>query len=88
MGYDLPVARVDIPTTPRDQELVWRSIRDGLSRYAQPGATVGIVCFTADRSTAELVGHEFADRLHTIGIDTRARLWPTRPDGQTSTAAT
>lgn len=75
MGSELPVARVDIPTTPRDQELVWRSIRDGLSRYAEPGAAVGIVCFTAERSTADLMGHEFADRLDTIGISTRVSLW-------------
>ena len=32
MGSDLPVARVDIPTTARDQDLVWRSIRDGLTQ--------------------------------------------------------
>ena len=75
MGSDLPVARVDIPTTPRDQEQVWQSLRDGLSRYAQPGAAIGIVCFTAERATAELMGHEFADRLDTIGIDTRVSLW-------------
>ena len=75
MRSDLPVARVDMPTTPRDQELVWRSIRDGLTRYAQPGAAVGIVCFTADRQQADLVGREFAERLDTIGIDTHLLLW-------------
>lgn len=75
MRSDLPVARVDIPTTPREQEQVWRSIRDGLTRYAQPGAAVGIVCFTADRQQADLVGREFAERLDTIGIDTRLLLW-------------
>jgi hypothetical protein len=75
MRPDLPVARVDIPTTPRDQELVWRSIRDGLTRYAQPGAAVGIVCFTADRQQAKLVGREFAERLDTIDIDTHLLLW-------------
>lgn len=72
---DLPVARVDIPTTPRDQALVWRSIREGLTRYAQPGAAVGIICFTADRHQADLIGREFADRLHTIGIDTHVLVW-------------
>lgn len=75
MRSDLPVARVDIPTTPREKELVWRSIRDGLTRYAWPGAAVGIVCFTADRQQADLVGREFAERLDTIGIDTRLLLW-------------
>ncbi|MBJ7353912.1 MAG: DUF4192 domain-containing protein [Thermoleophilaceae bacterium] len=75
MRCDLPVARVDIPTTPKDRELVWHSIRDGFSRHAQPGASVGIVCFTADRRTADVVGQVFADRLDTIGIDTLVRLW-------------
>lgn len=75
MRSDLPVARVDLPTTPRDRELVWRSIRDGLTRYAQPGAAVGIVCFTADRQQADLVGREFAERLDTIGIATHLLLW-------------
>jgi len=75
MRSDLPVARVDLPTTPRHRELVWRSIRDGFSRYAQPGASVCMVCLTADRQCADLVGEEFAARLDSIGIDTRLRLW-------------
>lgn len=75
MRSDLPVARVDLPTTPRDRELVWRSIRDGLSRYARPGSSLGIVCITADRQLAHDVGTEFAARLDTIGIDTRVMLW-------------
>ncbi|MEI2713841.1 MAG: DUF4192 domain-containing protein [Nocardioides sp.] len=75
MRSDLPVARVDIPTTPRDSDLVWRSIREGLSRYAQPGSSVGIVCMTADRRLADSVGQDFVARLDTIGIDTRVRLW-------------
>lgn len=75
MRSDLPTARVDIPTTPREQALVWRSIRDGLTRYAQPGAAVGIICFTADRQHADLVGRDFAERLDAIGIDTHVLLW-------------
>lgn len=72
---DFPTARVDIPMTPREQALVWRSIRDGLTRYARPGAAVGIICFTTDRQHADLVGREFAERLGTIGIDTHILLW-------------
>ena len=75
MGSSLPIARVDLPTTPSDIEMVWGAIRDGLTRHAQPGAAVGIVCFTADRQKGNLVGEEFASRLDTIGIDTRVRLW-------------
>lgn len=72
---DLPTARIDLPTTPRAEELAWRSIREGMSRYARPGAAVGIVCFTQDRQQADHVGREFAERLDTIGIDTRLLLW-------------
>lgn len=72
---DLPTARIDLPITPRAEELAWRSIREGMSRYARPGAAVGIVCFTADRQRADLVGREFAERLDTIGIDTHLLLW-------------
>jgi hypothetical protein len=75
MSSNLPTARLDIPTTPRDRALAWRSIRDGLSRYARPGSAVGIVCFTTDRQQADLVGREFAERLDTIGIETRLLLW-------------
>lgn len=75
MGSDLPVARVDLPTTPRDRELVWRSIHEGFGRYAQPGSSVGIICLTADREIANLVGQEFTARLDTIGINTRVMLW-------------
>ncbi|RNM12117.1 DUF4192 domain-containing protein [Nocardioides pocheonensis] len=75
MRSDLPVARVDLPTTTRDRDFVWRSISDAFSRYAQPGTSVGIVCITADRAIAEEVGPEFAARLDTIGIDTRLVVW-------------
>ena len=72
---DLPTARIDLPTTPRAQELAWRTIREGMSRYARPGAAVGIVCFTTDRQQADVVGREFAERLDTIGINTHLLLW-------------
>jgi hypothetical protein len=75
MRSDLPVARVDLPTTARDRDFVWRSISDAFNRYAQPGTSVGIVCITADRALAEDVGPEFAARLDTIGIDTRLVVW-------------
>ncbi|MFT3872670.1 MAG: hypothetical protein QM714_08495 [Nocardioides sp.] len=63
MGSDLPVARVDLPTTTRDRELVWRSIRDAYGRYSQPGSSLAIVCLTADREMATDVSHEFAERV-------------------------
>lgn len=75
MRSDLPVARVDLPTTARDRDFVWDTISHAFSRYARPGTSVGIVCITADRAIAEEVGPEFAARLDTIGIDTRLVVW-------------
>jgi hypothetical protein len=72
---DLPTARIDLPATPRAEELAWSSIRKGMVRYARPGAGVGIVCFTHNRQQADLVGREFVERLDTIGIDTHLLLW-------------
>ena len=70
MRSDLPVARVDLPTTARDRDFVWNSIRDAFSRYAQPGTSVGIVCITADRAMAEEIGPEFAARLDAAALTT------------------
>ncbi|MGN6252536.1 MAG: DUF4192 domain-containing protein [Marmoricola sp.] len=75
MSAELPTARVDLPTTPHDRDVVWSSIRDAYSRHAQPGSSLAIVCLTADRETATGVGHEFAARFDSIGIDTRVMLW-------------
>ncbi|GAA4730121.1 hypothetical protein GCM10023350_11710 [Nocardioides endophyticus] len=88
MRSDLPVARVDLPTTPRDRELVWRSIRDGLTRYAKPGASVGIVCITGDWQMAHDVCTEFAARLDTSGSTPASCCGPMRAGGPTSTPAT
>lgn len=33
MSSELPTARVDLPTTPPDREVVWDSIRDAYSRH-------------------------------------------------------
>lgn len=72
---DLPVARVDIPTSARDREVVWHSISDAFRRYAQPDSNVAIVCLSADREQAHVVGQDFAARLGTIGIGTPILLW-------------
>lgn len=71
---DLPIARVDLPTTARERDEVWGAIRDAFSRHAQPGASVAIVCVTNDRQAATQIGQEFAARLDSIGITTPLRL--------------
>jgi len=75
MSSELPTARVDLPTTPGDREVVWSSIRDAYSCRAQPGSSLAIVCLTADRETATDAGHEFAARFGSIGIEIRVTLW-------------
>ncbi|WP_235736818.1 DUF4192 family protein [Nocardioides alcanivorans] len=71
---DLPLARVDLPTTARQRDEVWGAIRGAFSRYVQPGASVAIVCMTHDQQAAELIGHDLAVRLAGIGIDTPLKL--------------
>ncbi|MCK5890527.1 MAG: DUF4192 family protein [Aeromicrobium sp.] len=80
MSADLPIARIGLPTTPRDHDLAWEAIRSPLGRYARPGASVGIVCVTANREEADRVLQNFAARLDTIGIDTALMLWANDSD--------
>lgn len=40
MSSELPAARVDLPTTPHDREVVWSSTRDAYVRHAQPGSSL------------------------------------------------
>jgi hypothetical protein len=75
MSSEVPAARVDLPTTPHDREVVWSSIRDAYSRHTRPGSSLAIVCLTADRETAKVVSDEFAARFADVGIDTRITLW-------------
>ncbi len=78
MGSELLVARVDLPTTGRDRDIVWRSISDASGRYAQPGSSIAIVCLTADPNQASVVGHDFAVRFESVGIDTDVTLCSSR----------
>jgi hypothetical protein len=71
---DLPLARIDFPTTAAARDEAWDAIRSAFSRYAQPGASVAIVCVSDDLEAAELVGHHFAVRLSSIGIAAPLKL--------------
>lgn len=64
-----------LPAIPGDREGVWNSIRDAYRRHAQPDSSLAIVCLTGDRELATDVGHEFAARFDSIGIETRVVLW-------------
>ena len=75
----LPVVRVDIPTTVEDRDSLWdESLRDALAPHAlRTGgrARMAAMCFTQDRSNAEVTSRDFAQRLGEIGIGVPVRLW-------------
>lgn len=71
---DLPLARVDLPTTAAESDEVWDAISSAFSRYARPGASVAIVCLTHDRQAAELISYDYVDRLASIGIGAPLKL--------------
>jgi hypothetical protein len=74
-GPDLPITRVDLPTTARDREEVWDALSGPYGRHARPDSRVGIVCITQDRRNAELASQHLSNRLATVGIATHLRLW-------------
>ncbi|CUR54383.1 conserved hypothetical protein [metagenome] len=77
---ELPIARVDLPTSTSDSDLVWSSVGSAFSRHAQPGAKVAIVCLTTNRQHADSISQDFAGRLAAIGITTPIRLWADNVD--------
>ncbi|MFN8191560.1 MAG: DUF4192 domain-containing protein [Nocardioidaceae bacterium] len=74
-GAGLPVARVDLPTTAEDRELVADLLLEAYGRRGGPGVAVGIVCFCGDRQAADQASAHLAQRLGPAAIDTEFRLW-------------
>src|SRR5690348_14452242 len=64
---ELPVVRVDIPTTVEDRDSLWEeSLRHALGPHAARAGGRGrmaAICFTRDRENAEVTSREFAGRL-------------------------
>lgn len=75
MRDELPIARIDVPTTSRARTLAWGAIGPVFSRHARPGASVGIVCLSNDRDNAGEVCREFAARFDSVGISTQLMVW-------------
>ena len=75
----LPVVRVDIPTTVEDRDALWdESLRDALGPHVvrtDAPARMAAMCFTGDRSNAEVTSRDIAKRLGEIGIGVPVRLW-------------
>ncbi len=74
---DLPVARVDLPTTARQREQAWDSIGHVYARHAQPTSRVAILTFTSDVDYGDRLSQDFALRLAGVGVATPIRLGAT-----------
>lgn len=74
---DLPVARVDLPTSARERERAWDSIGHVYARYAQPTSRVAIVTFTSDVAYGDRLSQDFALRLDGVGVGALIRLGAT-----------
>lgn len=75
LSRELPVARIDLPSSAREREHAWEAISDVYSRHAQPGSAVALIAFADDRGHADRLGQDFVLRLGAIGIATPIRLW-------------
>ena len=71
----LPISRMDLPRTAQDRAEVWDALSGPYGRLSRPGTSVGIVCVTEDRRSAELASRHIAQALGTLGIATPLRLW-------------
>jgi len=71
----LPIVRLDLPTTARDQDKAWDAVSGPYGRHARPGAVLAVLCFTEDRRSAEHASQHMSNRLDGLGINTHLRLW-------------
>lgn len=72
-----PVARVDLPATAGERELVSEQLLSAYRRHMQPDSQLAVMCFSADLRAAELASQHLADGFTTHGIDVPARIWVT-----------
>ncbi|WP_110240160.1 DUF4192 domain-containing protein [Nocardioides gilvus] len=74
LAPDLPVVRVDVPSSAREREQAWDSIGEVYARCAQPTSRVAIVTFTTDSDYGDRLSQDFALRLGGVGVATPIRL--------------
>jgi hypothetical protein len=70
-----PVARVDLPDTGRERDLVTEQLLAAYRRRAQPDSQLAVMCFSKDLQAAELASQHLTDGLTTHGIEVPARIW-------------
>lgn len=78
LGSELPVARIDIPTTADDRRAVADSLQAGYVHHVGGDrGMLALICVTEDRQAAQMTSRDLEDMFDRIGIDTPLRLWAT-----------
>lgn len=75
----LPWVQVDLPRTAADRSQLWdkklRTVLDTHARRAGGSVRMAVLCFTADRESAEVTSRDLSRRLGEIGVGVPVRLW-------------
>lgn len=74
LSKELPVARLDLPTSARDVDDFLDALTGPYARHATTGSAVAVVCFTEDAALAEAVSEQLAQRFQFVGVATKLRL--------------
>ncbi|MDN5898479.1 MAG: DUF4192 domain-containing protein [Brachybacterium sp.] len=72
---NLPVVRVDMPRDDEEGRGVVKEIGGALSRYAEPGSSVAVVCLTGDSHDAQLTSQAMAAEFDSVGVEVPVRIW-------------
>ena len=72
-----PVARVDLPNTAGDRDIITEQLLGAYRRHARPDSQLAVLCFTEHMLAAELASQHLADSLTGHGIEVPARIWVT-----------
>jgi len=72
-----PVARVDLPETASDRDVVTEQLLGAYRQHAQPDSQLAVMCFSEDLRAAELASQHLTEGLTAHGIEVPARIWVT-----------
>jgi len=76
LGSELPVARLDIPTTAEERSQAVESFTAAYARnLTAPRGALAIVCMTENRRAAAATSWALARGLEQVGIESPIRLW-------------
>jgi hypothetical protein len=72
-----PVARVDLPDTAGERDLVTDQLLNAYRRHAQPDSQLTVMCFSEDLRAAEFASQHLSAALTAHGIEVPAPIWIT-----------